>query len=164
MPGLPTTEKQVAVAGDWHGNTLWALKQLETMARHGITTCLHVGDFGLYRTPFWRRYLDTVDAAAAAHGITIAVTDGNHEDHAWRLELARKHGDSPAPVRDNIWLLPRGDRWTAVGRSFLSLGGAPSINFEGLTPRCLLVARGDAQRQRHPLGHPQWPRRHHAQP
>lgn len=43
----------------------------------------------------------------------------------------------PIQVTDHVWLLPRGHRWETGGRTFVALGGAPSVNrlrlTEGLT-------------------------------
>lgn len=42
------TPTRIALAGDWHGNTRWALHALEAAARQGCDTVVHLGDFGLW--------------------------------------------------------------------------------------------------------------------
>ena len=66
--------------------------------------------------------------------------DGNHENWARLDHLGRSprwqddDGDpSPVDVADHVTLLPRGHRWELGGRSFVALGGAPSVNRLRLT-------------------------------
>ncbi len=74
-------------------------------------------------------YLKHVNAVAKHFGIQIWVTPGNHEDY----EQIRT---TPLGqwIASHIAIVPRGERWTDGGRSFVSLGGAPSIDFEMRTP------------------------------
>jgi hypothetical protein len=37
----------IAVFGDWHGDSGWALTAIRSAAREGARTAIHVGDFGL---------------------------------------------------------------------------------------------------------------------
>lgn len=39
-------DRYVGLAGDWHGDTEWALDALTRFAEVGVTTVHHVGDFG----------------------------------------------------------------------------------------------------------------------
>lgn len=128
-PPIDQGDTTIAVAGDWHGNEAWAVNTIRQIAAAGIRTVLHVGDFGLFRTPYSKRYLNTLEALCAELDVRIVITDGNHEDHDWRLELEAVNFGNPALIRPHIWLLPRGYRWTHAGRTFLSFGGAPSIDF-----------------------------------
>jgi hypothetical protein len=128
-PPIDQGDTIIAVIGDWHGNTRWAVKTIEQIGAAGIRTAMHVGDFGLFRFPYSKPYLNAVEKAAAAADLTIWITDGNHEDHTWRLELETVNNGNPAKIRPHVWLLPRGHRWTHAGRSFLSFGGATSIDF-----------------------------------
>lgn len=125
----------IAVAGDWHGNTRWAVAALDGLGAVGpkIRTLLHVGDFGLFRDVRSGEFLDAVEVAAARNDIVIWVTDGNHEDHHWRLALQSTSNGQPSAIRPHIMLLPRGYRWSHAGRTFLSLGGAPSVDAQWRT-------------------------------
>jgi hypothetical protein len=122
-------DTEIAVAGDWHGDVRWATKIIRQLGEAGVRTILHVGDFGFFRGKHYETYLNEVESVCAEFDIKIAITDGNHEDHHWRLELAAAGDGSPMPIREHLWILPRGYRWTHAGRTFLSLGGAPSINY-----------------------------------
>ncbi|WP_162240761.1 metallophosphoesterase family protein [Leifsonia sp. Leaf264] len=134
-PSIDRGDRVIAVAGDWHASTAWVKQVIPKIAAAGVRTILHVGDFGFFRgsTPA-DHYLDTVSALCAKHDIEIWVTDGNHEDHAWRLELEAAYRGRPAPLRPHVWLLPRNFRWTHAGKSFLSFGGAPSVDYANRFP------------------------------
>jgi hypothetical protein len=114
----------VGVAGDWHGNTRWAVRALGEFHQAGVTDVWHLGDFGLW--PDGNEYLDAVEEACVRLGIKILVTPGNHEDYG---QLAQVPGVT-LWVRDHIAFLPRGHRFTVNGWQVLSFGGAPSIDFE----------------------------------
>lgn len=121
----------VGLAGDWHGDLAWAVHALNLLASRGIRTVYHVGDFGLYRDDISKRFLRRLDEVAGELDLTIWVTPGNHED--WDgLDALFATGPGPQRVSRRIWMLPRGHRWTHAGRSFVSLGGAPSVNFDSL--------------------------------
>jgi hypothetical protein len=46
---------RIAVAGDWHGNTAWAVRAVRRMAallpRDGPRVIVHLGDFGIWPGP-----------------------------------------------------------------------------------------------------------------
>lgn len=128
----------VAFAGDWHGIAPWACSRVMSAGMLGISVILHVGDFGIWHGNHGKKYLMAVEKACARYGVTILVTPGNHED--WdRLDskLTKDKGDGWGAVKhmtDHIKVLPRGHRFTLTtpagnSRSFVSLGGAPSIDY-----------------------------------
>ncbi len=129
MLTLDRGDTQVALAGDWHGAAQWAVMVLERCAAAGIRTLYHLGDFGLWPGPQGKHYLQQVSAAAVTFDINIWVTPGNHEDWG-RLDNLFATTTGPVRLAERIWALPRGYRWLHAGRSFLSLGGAPSVDFE----------------------------------
>lgn len=125
----------VAVAGDWHGDGVWANARLQSLGSRGIDIVVHVGDFGIWPGNTGKRYLRTVDAACGAHGISLLVVPGNHEDWGrlttlWAGPKRRgPHGAAlPLYLTDHIAILPRGWRWEMGGRTFVALGGAPSLD------------------------------------
>lgn len=134
-PGL------VAVAGDWHGNLRWALRSVyrisPLLAGEENKLVLHAGDFGVWPGRTGEAYLDELDRALGAQGMTVAFVDGNHEDHP---QLAGYRGDDtgyppvPVMVRESIWWLPRGARWEWHGKKWLAMGGAASPNRANLRP------------------------------
>lgn len=122
----------VALAGDWHGNTRWARARIAEVATNGVALILHLGDFGIWPGTSGRVYVDQLEEACAEHGVGIWVTPGNHEDWGSLTQLwARpEHSGRPLHVSKHIAILPRGHRFTLEGRSFVSLGGAPSVDLE----------------------------------
>jgi hypothetical protein len=173
--------ERVIIAGDWHGNFLWAASQLAAMRcvipeeEEEVLYVLHCGDFG-----FWpgSSFAEDVDFLARGLGIRIWVTPGNHDDYrgkngvpAW---LATTIEDNNALIA-----LKRGTRWSWHGHEWLSVGGATSpdrsIRIEGanwwpeeeVTYRDVIIAtaRGPADvLLTHDVGHsvplrlPAWPR------
>jgi len=123
----------IGVAGDWHANKPWARLRLLDFAALGITKIIHVGDFGLWPGNPGAKFVHRVNSILQEHDMTIYVTLGNHEDYVrvarfhtvlegenkgWQYELAYPH----------ILYAPRGFRWEWEGVSFVSLGGANSID------------------------------------
>jgi hypothetical protein len=124
---------RIGIAGDWHGTLSWALTQVTRFASEGITEVLHLGDFGLLDDELGLEYLNTLNAALADANMNLLVTLGNHENF-WMTQTMTT---SQNPEYDgwlvyekltNIMFAPRGHRWTRDGVSFVSLGGANSIN------------------------------------
>lgn len=122
-----TVTVTVGVAGDWHGNTRWAVHALSQLHDLGVSEVWQLGDFGLW--PGGGDYLDQVEAACVRLGVEILVTPGNHEDYDQLPAEPRV----TKRVRDHITFLPRGHRFTVNGWHVLSFGGAPSIDFEHRT-------------------------------
>ena len=132
---------RVIVAGDWHGNTDWAMHVIwqakERLAGESNRIILHLGDFGIWPGEAGQQYLAKVDFALNQADATLWFVDGNHEDHA-RLSvmLNQVHGDVSRPVPvpsgmswiDSIYWLPRGRRWEWHGRTWLALGGGVSLD------------------------------------
>ena len=114
--------------GDTHANAAWTEYAIDFFERNGITTVLQVGDFGVYPSKqFGQEFLRRVQHDAKEAGITIYVTRGNHENHDAINELEDR-GDGWLYLRDNIAVAPMVHRWEWDGLSFLSLGGAPSVD------------------------------------
>lgn len=124
----------IAVAGDWHGNTRWARRCLRHLARLGVREVFHLGDFGVWPGPSGRRYVAEVERALAAEDMVLFVTPGNHEDYDQIQAVPpsdRGHDIGAVQwMTDHLALLPRGHRFRRHGWSVVSLGGAPSIDFE----------------------------------
>lgn len=129
LPG----ETRIAVAGDWHGSIVHTQHIIPWMHRlhPDIKTVVHVGDFGIPRTLANRKsYLSTASYWAVKTGIRLLVTPGNHEGWTLLDELFEASGGQPVEVEPMVWLLPRGYRFTIAGISFLSFGGAASIDYK----------------------------------
>jgi len=125
-------ETRVAVAGDWHGNHLWIQQALPALhdAAPEVRTILHAGDFGISPGPRGKAFLAAVDAQCKVSRIErILVTPGNHDD--WD-RLTRRFASRPGEairLTEVVWVLPRGFRFTLAGRTFMSFGGAASLDY-----------------------------------
>jgi predicted phosphodiesterase len=111
------------LAGDWHGNLQWAEQVIRYAARHDVDTILQLGDFGYWvddaRTEL---YLSIIDAMLDEAGIRLFWLDGNHEDHTRTVEWQD-------PTRyPNVTYLGRGFRWQWWGKTWMSVGGAMSVD------------------------------------
>lgn len=120
------------VAGDWHGNTTWAVKMVEQAHRIGINKIIQVGDFGLWdHTLSGVKYLDVLNDQCRMRGVYVYFVDGNHENHD-RLKWYDVNNPSSHQghtyIRSHILHLPRGSRWEWDGKVFVAVGGAYSID------------------------------------
>jgi hypothetical protein len=120
--------KPVAVAGDWHGNLGWAITVTRSAAREGVSTLLHVGDFGLdWPGPKRGRYESKLNKYLLELGVTLIVSGGNHDN--WdTLEKLPVGADGLATFRSNIRVLPRGGRTKIGDLTVGALGGAFSVD------------------------------------
>jgi hypothetical protein len=155
-----TDPELIGVAGDWHRNERWMLAVIPKIARQlsGEKTkiILHAGDLGIYReeeTYTWmgktfqaRTFLDAMTGILEAEDAELWFTHGNHENHPYIAELALKHdllfGKAVfgADAKEYGWITPRvrwlptGTRWKWHGKTWLSLGGAVSVDKNLRTP------------------------------
>ncbi|MBC7679286.1 MAG: metallophosphoesterase [Pseudorhodobacter sp.] len=129
---LPNPGRLVAVAGDWHGNDVWARNVLRSVAARGVRVVLQLGDFGVWPGDEGTLFLDEVQRACQDHDVTVCFLDGNHEDFD-QLEAANRRDDGVAEMRPRVWHLPRASRWTWNGVGFAALGGATSLDVEDRT-------------------------------
>lgn len=128
---VPTQPDKLMLAGDWHGNLAWAFKAINYAKSQGADTILHVGDFGWWRNddPRTHTFLREVQKELSDLGLILYWVDGNHEDHFF-LGQYNKPGQEPwcVDAYDRIVHLPRGYRWDWWGDTWMSLGGAYSID------------------------------------
>lgn len=137
------TSTRVAVAGDWHGDTRYAVAAIRYAAERGAQIILHTGDFGYWpsaylfdvagsatsiRDPARWAFGDAVSAALAEHDLTLWFVDGNHEAHDTLLAQPIDPATGRRPLRERVDHLPRGHRWTWAGSTWLALGGAASVD------------------------------------
>ena len=119
------------IAGDWHGDLPWALKSIQMLSDAGVKDIFHLGDFGIFSDPDGEEYLAAISRELRQLKMRILVTPGNHEDYT-RINATPVSEDGLQWMADSIAVMPRGFRWEVSGRSFVSLGGAASINFPDL--------------------------------
>lgn len=128
--------KRIAVFGDWHGNTDWALKAIDraTSTRYGegVDLLLHVGDFGYWiwnddtTSKEWE-YLEKLEKKLAEKNIELWWVDGNHE-YFPGFQNFLTMPDGRKQVREHIYYLPRTYTWDWDGSKWMSLGGAVSVD------------------------------------
>lgn len=119
-------ETTVALAGDWHGRVHWIGTAIPALhhAAPEVRTILHVGDL-------WpdEKTLVTIDHHAALAGIDrVLLTTGNHEPWGDITPALAAAEGAPARLSETVFVLPRPYRFEIGGRTFLSLGGATSID------------------------------------
>jgi len=122
----------VAVAGDWHGSSMGALMSIEKVSEASTAqVILHLGDFGLWTGNSGRKYLFYVNKILSKFDKYLFVTLGNHENY----DLLAKFDDVPgmpgckySPDHDRIVFFGRGFKWDWAGNTFMSFGGANSID------------------------------------
>jgi hypothetical protein len=146
-----TDPQKIMVAGDWHGNARWAVDVIwrarKLLADEPARTIVQLGDFGFWpykwknwadgdRKPDGLQYLMDVQSALELADAHLLVTPGNHDDYdaleRWTEpdypEYASYMPDTPYGRLSRIHVLPRGHRWTWHGRTWLSVGGAVSVD------------------------------------
>lgn len=115
---------QFAIAGDWHGNSNYAVRALNYAHKNGAEVIIHVGDFGV--TPR-QGFINHVNNVAEQLNMHVLFVDGNHEHHDW-LNAQPIDEDGVRRLASHVWHLPRGFRWEWCGVTFVALGGAYSVD------------------------------------
>lgn len=120
---------KVGFAGDWHGNTYWALGKLNSFAEEGVTRVYHVGDFGLWPGHDSAAYLRKVNRDAEKYGIDVYVILGNHEDYTKFNKLkSTESGWRQYEAYKRVFFAERGIVWYDGDVRMAALGGAGSID------------------------------------
>lgn len=130
--------KNIGVAGDWHGQPDWAIKVVESAKRNDLDRIIQVGDFGLWdHQENGIIFLDRLNASCRENGVVVYWLDGNHENFD-RLDWYRMNNPKDSMgftfIRSHIRYSPRGHRWEWAGKSFMTVGGAVSIDRHMRTP------------------------------
>jgi Icc-related predicted phosphoesterase len=101
---------------------------IQTFGAAGVKHVFQVGDFSLAWPGRWPMLLDILEKECKAADLECWVTPGNHDNWNW---INSRPYDEAGQFRmsDRTVLLRRNARFELGGRSFVSLGGAPSIDF-----------------------------------
>lgn len=96
---------------------------------------IQLGDFGFFPDKKWSQdFLDHISTLAVTRNIEVWWLDGNHEDHDKISLMTKGRNDSRflTSIEDHAWgglyYLPRGYKFQLDGVSFMSYGGAYSID------------------------------------
>ncbi len=131
----------VGLVGDLEGEHDAAVRWLRVLGERGdVAIAYQLGDLRFGMGPEPEAYLAAIDSVCAEYDLRLFCINGNHEnwaelDRLWSTApwIDGAGGLKPIDVTDRVSLLPRGHRWNLGGRSFVALGGAPSINRHLLT-------------------------------
>ncbi|TCL83493.1 calcineurin-like phosphoesterase family protein [Curtobacterium sp. PhB142] len=132
-------EHTVAIVGDWESHRAHIKTTLDVINREAPSTrtILHLGDLR-FAAPsagsgahlqFSPRFLPWLDEQLHERNIErLLLTPGNHE---WWEQLHQefsRHPNRPYRVSRKIWILPRGFEFMIADTTFLSFGGAASLD------------------------------------
>lgn len=120
---------KVAIAGDWHGNTKYALKAVDYSYDNDAELIVHVGDFSF---DFQDSFLQPLNAKLKEFDLNLLFCRGNHDNPEYLSSLPISSGT--AQVKSNIIYAPNNYRLTSNNRSVLFLGGAVSVDRSFRTP------------------------------
>lgn len=127
---------RILVAGDWHGNTNFALNIIEHAQTFDCEAVFQVGDFGFWehtKAGLW--FMDQLELGAAKANMPIYWIDGNHENHALlRKKYMKGQVDQFVEIRPHVLYCPRGHTWEWDDVKFMGFGGAYSIDKNVRTP------------------------------
>jgi len=133
----------IGLVGDLEGEQDAAVRWLRVLGERGdVEIAYQLGDLRFGMGPEPEAYLAAIDSVCAEYDLRLFCINGNHEnwaqlDRLWGTPpwIGEDGGLRPIEVTERVSLLPRGHRWTLGGRSFVALGGAPSLN-------CHLLSEG----------------------
>jgi hypothetical protein len=125
----------IGLVGDLEGDRDWAVGVIRSLGQRGIEVACQLGDLRFGMGPDPAGYLAAIESVCAEVGLRLLCINGNHEhwaqlDEMWADPAHQDAAGRPLPldVSHHVSLLPRGHRWELGGRSFVALGGAPSVN------------------------------------
>lgn len=128
-------DERIGFAGDWHGNTEWALAALMSFSYAKVRVIYHLGDFGFWGGENGAMYLRRLNRLLTQNNQMILAVPGNHENYdlldTWPIN---DEGFLVNPDYPLIWAIPRGHAWLQGGARFAGLGGAFSIDIGSRTP------------------------------
>ena len=124
------------LVGDTHDDFAWMQSKVVNQAKRAqADAVVQLGDFGFIRScnkDQVNRRLDNLNKRFADIDLPLYWLDGNHENFEM-MERVGAEADAPEMVqlRSHITYLPRGLTWEWDGVTFMSLGGAYSIDQDG---------------------------------
>jgi len=119
------------IAGDFHGNHIWAKKVIDEAIKRNINKIIQVGDFGIWPGKEGQEYLYILNRYLVKHDVKLYFLPGNHED--WnQLDLWSQEGpitdEGFIHILDNIYYTNKINMWIWEGKKFGVIGGAVSID------------------------------------
>ncbi len=123
--------KKIILAGDTHGDAQHVGTLLGKARDLGAEAVFVLGDFGIWDHHDQGRFTDMVSKLANAYEVPVLFLPGNHDNYDVLFEWEAtkpKTADGFLEIKPGLFYSPRGHRWTWAGVTFLSLGGAYSVD------------------------------------
>jgi Icc-related predicted phosphoesterase len=117
---------KIALLGDTHANGAHTYLMVEQAHADEADVIVQLGDFAYAGDHRWK-FLNLLEGWLRRHNLRLYWIDGNHDDHE-SLELIETNDDGFKEVRERIFYIPRGHRWTWDGIDYMGVGGAYSID------------------------------------
>lgn len=118
---------RIGLLGDVHGASNVMLDALRRFKKNGITEILQLGDLGVWGGTHGTQFLFLTNKWLRENDQRLWVTLGNHEDYD-QVNTWHVYENGWMQPLTNIFVATRGLRWEWEGVSFVSLGGAPSVD------------------------------------
>jgi len=122
---------KILIAGDWHGNHVWAKKIIDVAHAEGIDKMIQLGDFGVWPGKDGQEYLYILSRYLVKKNVKLYFVPGNHEDfnqiEDWEKNIP-KNEDGHIEVLPNLFYAGKVNKWQWEGKVFASVGGAVSID------------------------------------
>lgn len=127
--------QKVLLAGDVHADYSHFKYLVKTAVREGCAKIVALGDFGYWPNSKGSAgdFVPRADQLVGKHGITLYWLEGNHEDFGALEKKVNLMAAEPQKMLPNTWYLGRGCQWEWSGRTFMSFGGAHSVDKEWRT-------------------------------
>lgn len=120
---------KVLFAGDTHGQVDQIAYLVHQAWLERAEAIFILGDFGAWEhEKSGEEFLDAVDFLATRQGIPVYFLDGNHDKSSLLHEYYEPNEEGFLVCRESLFYAPRGLRWTWNGRTFMSFGGAYSVD------------------------------------
>jgi predicted phosphodiesterase len=125
---------RMLVLGDTHGNLEILQGACRFAKRNDCDRIVQVGDWGYVSPGKKGNRLNAVSHKVREFGLQMFFLDGNHEWYGKMEELGMDlDATEMVEIAEAVTYLPRGLTWEWDGVTFMSLGGAYSIDQDGLS-------------------------------
>lgn len=119
-------ENIIAIVGDWHANTSWAVRTINALSSFGVKKIIHTGDFGYWQNNSY--FINLVHNELQEHNMMLWWVDGNHDNHDL-LKTKSLNQEGRREITPLIHHLPRGYVWLENDEfAWMSFGGAVSLD------------------------------------
>lgn len=126
---------RILAVGDVHGNDKFFAAAVKEAKKEECDVIVQLGDFGYWEHyPEGKSFLKWCERQLKEKEIDCYWLDGNHENHPLLWETYGNDPTKVSQVRERLFYMPRGYRWTWDNTTFMAMGGAYSIDVAYRTP------------------------------